>query len=240
MNRFTLHKNGIIADKKAYEQLHTAERASLLLLSDTHGAVDAVRWIFTAVHDTCDACLFSGDGAEDIIGLAEQAASGADGCPSVPPVLIFAQGNCDCERYRFMKTGGEQERTSFFQIPPYQHIEIAHQRILLTHGHLCRVEFDIDRLRRIAESSKCAIAIHGHTHIQAVDFLRSVTVINGGSPMRPRGKSHGGFAVITIDNEAQSGELFFYKLTKTADGSFSASVTATYELPLGGKQEQTE
>ena len=47
MNRFTCCENGVIADGAFCNRLQKADTASILLLSDTHGAVDAVQWILS-------------------------------------------------------------------------------------------------------------------------------------------------------------------------------------------------
>ena len=96
MNRFTRYENGIIADADFYNRLQYADTASILLLSDTHGAVDAVRWILSTFSEECQACLFAGDGAQDIITVVREAAAGRI---TIPPVIIMTQGNCDSQLY---------------------------------------------------------------------------------------------------------------------------------------------
>ena len=186
MNRFTRSENGIIADAGFYNRLQYANAASLLLLSDTHGAVDAVRWILSSFGGICDACLFAGDGAQDLLTVVREAAAGKI---TIPPVIIMAQGNCDNQLYPpvFPDTGSQKP----FGLPVYQQKMIAGQHIFLTHGHLHHVELDGRKLSMTAESLGCTIAIHGHTHVQSIERFGSVTAINPGSPLRPRGKSHG-------------------------------------------------
>ena len=96
MNCFTRCENGVIADADFYNRLQYADTASILLLSDTHGAVDAVRWILSAFSEECQACLFAGDGVQDIITVVREAAAGRI---TIPPVIIMTQGNCDSQFY---------------------------------------------------------------------------------------------------------------------------------------------
>ena len=244
VNKITRCANGVIAaDAGALNRLQTADSASLLLLSDTHGAVDAVRWIFTSVGSACDACLFAGDGAVDIFSLVREAAAGA---LTIPPVILMAQGNCDSERYPPVLHNTEEPKP--FGLPLYQQKLIAGQRILLTHGHLYHVELDSRKLCMAAENQGCTIAVHGHTHVQNIESFGSVTAINPGSPLRPRGQSYGGFAILSLrpaheeqpagdtGNPINSlpaesfGSVQFYRLIQDRSGSYSAAVHAEYPL----------
>ena len=246
MNRFTRCENGIIADAAFYNRLQYADTASVLLLSDTHGAVDAVRWILAAFSEECQACLFAGDGAQDIITVVREAATGK---LTIPPVIIMTQGNCDCQLYPPVFPDSENPKP--FGLPVYQQKMIAGQQILLAHGHLHHVELDGRKLSMTAENLGCTIAVYGHTHIQSIESFGCVTAINPGSPLRPRGKSYGGFAILSINNTKKTlnrtvteadagiagsdgtlgdkcGELKLYTLTKKNAGVFSAAVHAVY------------
>ena len=248
MNRFTRCENGIIADAAFYNRLQYADTASVLLLSDTHGAVDAVRWILSAFSEECQACLFAGDGAQDIITVVREAAAGK---LTIPPVIIMTQGNCDCQLYPPVFPDSENPKP--FGLPVYQQKMIAGQQILLTHGHLHHVELDGRKLSMTAENLGCTIAVYGHTHIQSIEGFGGVTAVNPGSPLRPRGKSYGGFAILSINNTKKTpnrtateadtgiagadgtlvdkcGELKLYALTKEHTGAFSAAVHAVYPI----------
>lgn len=248
MNRFTRCENGVIADEAFYNRLQYADTASVLLLSDTHGAVDAVRWILSNFSEECQACLFAGDGAQDIITVVREAASGRI---TIPPVIIMAQGNCDSQLYPPIFPDGANQKP--FGLPVYQQKMIAGQQILLAHGHLHHVEIDGRKLSMTAENLGCTIAVYGHTHIQSIEGFGGVTAINPGSPLRPRGKSYGGFAILSINNTKKTpnltaaetdagiagadgtlvdkcGELKLYTLTKKNAGVFSAAVHAVYPI----------
>lgn len=243
MNRFTCCENGVIADGAFCNRLQKADTASILLLSDTHGAVDAVQWILSNFSEECQACLFAGDGAQDIITVVREATTGLI---TVPPVIIMAQGNCDSQLYPPIFPDSENPKP--FGLPVYQQKTIAGQHILLAHGHLHHVELDGRKLSMTAESLGCTIAVYGHTHVQSIERFGSVTAINPGSPLRPRGKSHGGFALLSLrTGQAGSPEdtatgdgsatgLFskvqFYRLIRKTDGAFSASAHAVYPIPI--------
>lgn len=240
MSNVTRCANGVIADAAVFNRLQTASSASLLLLSDSHGAVDAVRWIMTAFGSDCDACLFAGDGADDILSLAREAAAGV---LAMPPVILMAQGNCDTATYPPVFPGDKSAKP--FGLPVYQQKQIAGNQLLLTHGHFYHVELDDRKLCMAAENLGCTIAIHGHTHVQSVERFGSVTAINPGSPLKPRGKSYGGFAILSLhtpeeqpmaaDREEDQtglscGSVQFYRLMPDGYGSFSAVVHITYPI----------
>lgn len=243
MNSFTCCENGVIADEAFCNRLQKADTASILLLSDTHGAVDAVQWILSNFSEECQACLFAGDGAQDIITVVREATTGLI---TVPPVIIMAQGNCDSQLYPPIFPDSENPKP--FGLPVYQQKTIAGQHILLAHGHLHHVELDGRKLSMTAESLGCTIAVHGHTHIQSIECFGGVTAVNPGSPLRPRGKSYGGFALLSLrTGQAGSPEdtatgdssvtgLFskvqFYQLIRESDGAFSASAHAVYPIPI--------
>lgn len=243
MNRFTCCENGVIADGAFCNRLQKADTASILLLSDTHGAVDAVQWILSNFSEECQACLFAGDGAQDIITVVREATTGLI---TVPPVIIMAQGNCDSQLYPPIFPDSENPKP--FGLPVYQQKTIAGQHILLAHGHLHHVELDGRKLSMTAESLGCTIAVYGHTHIQSIECFGGVTAVNPGSPLRPRGKSYGGFALLSLrTGQAGSPEdtatgdssvtgLFskvqFYQLIRESDGAFSASAHAVYPIPI--------
>lgn len=243
MNRFTCCENGVIADEAFCNRLQKADTASILLLSDTHGAVDAVQWILSNFSEECQACLFAGDGAQDIITVVREATTGLI---TVPPVIIMAQGNCDSQLYPPIFPDSENPKP--FGLPVYQQKTIAGQHILLAHGHLHHVELDGRKLSMTAESLGCTIAVYGHTHIQSIECFGGVTAVNPGSPLRPRGKSYGGFALLSLrTGQAGSPEdtatgdssvtgLFskvqFYQLIRESDGAFSASAHAVYPIPI--------
>lgn len=234
MSNVTRCANGVIGDAAAFNRLRTADTASVLLLSDTHGALDAVRWIFSAFGRICDACLFAGDGAVDIFSAVREAAAGV---LTVPPVIVMVQGNCDSEKYpAVLSPNGAGE--SLFGLPSYQRKVMARRCICLAHGHLERGELEGHRLSLIAKKHRCSIAIRGHTHVQAIKQFDSVTVINPGSPVRPRGTSYGGFAVLSLDNThdrmQNDGTVRFYRLIREGYGTFSAAVHSVYSIPLTG------
>lgn len=226
----TAHEQVLITNPAAYAQLQTAEEASILLLSDTHGHSAAVAWIFSEIGRHVDACCFAGDGAEDIISTVYTLDKHASQ-PKLPTAVIIARGNCDCAYC--MLSSGEDEKPHRFDIPLYQHVKIALQRILLTHGHLCGVDFDKQALHQTAYESGCTIAVHGHTHRQSLHYENHTVSINPGSPAHPRGQSPAGFALLVLHTAQKTGAVSFYTLQQDKHGRFAAHINAQHTLPQG-------
>ncbi len=222
MSILTVPSSGIIADAAHYEQLKTAKHASILLLSDTHGGIDAVRWLFLEWDQQVDGCLFAGDGSEDILQVLDTIEK--EGNPSsVKPLFVFARGNCDAGQYQL--PAHIESRNSVFTVSFYQNIVIAHEHILLTHGHLACVELDRKRLVAAAVQARCGIAVYGHTHIQHFKYKHDAVCINPGSLLRPRGGSPAGFAILNIDTDETGSvvkKLIFYTLFHDGHGKFHA------------------
>lgn len=78
--------------------------------------------------------------------------------------IISVKGNCDFANLPFVKV-----------------VDINDKRILLTHGHLYDVYFDIFKLYLLAKENNADYVCYGHTHIANVEELEGVTFINPGA-----------------------------------------------------------
>ena len=94
-------------------------------------------------------------------------------------------GNCDYE--------GNLPKELVFLLGDYH-------RVYLSHGDLLNVRRDNRNLVRMAKQNGCDIAMYGHTHVPEVTEEEGVTVINPGSPVRPRGGSQPSYAVMEIED----------------------------------------
>lgn len=84
-------------------------------------------------------------------------------------------------------------------------ITIEKYRILLTHGHLYRVNYTYRELAQEARRQNCQIAMCGHTHIPALEEYEGITIVNPGSLSLPR--QAGGrpsFIRMDIDREGEA------------------------------------
>ncbi len=63
---------------------------------------------------------------------------------------------------------------------------IGSYRVLITHGHLYSVNYDLDRLEKIAHEKNIDIVIFGHTHIPLLEERNGIVFLNPGSISFPR------------------------------------------------------
>lgn len=120
--------------------------------------------------------LFTGDFYNDGIKIAKALRISFNG------VL----GNCDGRSPR-----AKEERI----------IEINNFVFLLVHGHKHGVKGDLMRLHFRAQEVKAHIALFGHTHINYLDKVSDIWLMNPGSPSLPRAGSKPSFGLINCSVE---------------------------------------
>lgn len=128
----------------------------ILVFSDTHGRIDVCRQAIKNI--PCDMILHAGDITRDVNNLKEE----------FPDKNIeFVQGNNEY-----------WDSTPFDKV-----IEIAGNKIFLTHGHNYRVKYDLNytTLAKEAKRNECSIAVFGHTHMAYEGETDGVKLFNPGS-----------------------------------------------------------
>lgn len=131
----------------------------LLVVSDSHGAVDAMR--LAAAREKPDRVLFLGDCLVDAAALEKS--EGNLRIETVP-------GNCDW---------GSLDQ-------PERLVELGGVRILMMHGHTRNVKYDGTRAYYAAKELGAAVLLYGHTHQPLVDYDGTLYTLNPGS-IRDRG-----------------------------------------------------
>ena len=126
---------------------------TLLVMSDSHGDEDNVRWAMEK-HPDASRVIHLGDGAGEQAIIREASARN-----------LCVAGNCDW----------------YSDAPVKQIVEIDGIQLLLTHGHEYRVKSRLDTLAYAAEAAGVQAALFGHTHRQANIFAGNVYLINPGS-----------------------------------------------------------
>lgn len=149
----------------------------LIVISDTHGEKS---WIQKAVEANRDASIIihCGDFASDL-----------DIVKSMPIEGVAVSGNVpDLHRARLMPDDQMEER-----ILVYEDV-----RILLTHGHRYDVKYTLNKLFYRAQEAQADLVLFGHTHAALNLSHDGVTLLNPGSPARPRGGKPG-YGIIEIE-----------------------------------------
>lgn len=147
------------------------ESVRILVISDVHGRLRALRWVLD--HETADALFYLGDGLYDLDAALQQRST-----PLPYPVYRVA-GNCDIG----------------FPDPAEGLVPFAGVLFFYTHGHHYGVKSGSERLAESAGARGADVALFGHTHCR--ELTRGVgtaaTVFNPGSL-----RDGGSYGVVTV------------------------------------------
>lgn len=190
MNNFTQLESGIFATQEALDELAKKEKANVLVISDTHGAVDMLTLIMEEFGPKSDALIFTGDGIYDLISVMEKAYQYKSAAKWLPPVIAFVQGNNDPSTVTATFGDG-------FKVPSKVLLQIGKRKILATHGHNESVSYDLSTLTATAQAYDANTVLFGHTHVP-VEFASRVYAVNPGSVGYPRRGSQPSFVKLEI------------------------------------------
>lgn len=138
----------------------------ILVVSDSHGDVFALRCAMEAQPKAC-MMIHLGDGERDM----DAAAGAQSGMKTVQ-----VKGNAD-----------------FGSLHPYNCVEIVEgKRIYCTHGHWEKVKYGDYELLNAAKDAGADLALFGHTHTPAKDYVDGIHLFNPGSI------SDGNYGVVDI------------------------------------------
>ena len=150
----------------------------LLLLSDTHGSVTALKAVLiwaknhTPPNDTICCAAFLGDGISDLRPAADAAG-------------FF------CE---WKLVGGNNDYG--FSIPDAAFLDFGGHRFFMCHGHRYSLYGGYHTLIAAAHDAGAEAALFGHSHVPYLKNTDGLLLINPGSIGRPRSKIGATFAVI--------------------------------------------
>ena len=154
---------------------------NILIVSDTHGHTADFASVYQVENEKkhIDIVVHLGD-SEEYNEVFDQIID--DDCE-----YIAVCGNCDLS----------------WENPIKRILEIEGNRILMMHGHSCKVRQGYDNLAKIALEDNCRIALFGHIHIPVMTDIASITLFNPGSLVFPRqadGRPSYGLMQIDGDN----------------------------------------
>lgn len=214
LNSTTQGPDKLIGSKEDIDTLSKKDMARLLVISDCHGQTSIMENIVRQFGKECDALIFCGDGAGDLMHVLDAAHSDKELKKSIPGVVAFVRGNGDPATYPTTHIG-------HISIPDTQILRVNNQNIMIVHGHREGVDFGLENLALEMQLSDCKTAFYGHTHIAREDRLDNYRIINPGSCGRPRGGQPNCFAIVTVGkNFVDTGYL---KLSTNLEGEKSFS-----------------
>lgn len=143
----------------------------ILVVSDTHGdtrnLIETIR-----CNSKAEVIIHCGDGADDV---SEVKALFSD------RMFISVRGNCDlcCDA------------------PYTESITLEGKKLLVTHGHLYSVKYDLYSLACFARQEQADMVLFGHTHVPASVYDDGLYMLNPGS-LRGYG---GSYALVDITDK---------------------------------------
>lgn len=155
----------------------------ILVISDTHGKLNKVRDIYDKLKNI-DLIIHAGDYISDGEKLGKEF--------HVP--VIAVKGNCD---------GGRS--SDDFKIA-----ETEYGNILVTHGHMENVKYQLNTLLYKAMEQKCSAVVFGHTHQALIDEADGIHFVNPGSLTQPRDGSDGSYAIIRTTEDSFDASIVYY------------------------------
>lgn len=223
---FLQDKSLLLAAKTDIAALAKKDSASLLIISDSHGASDILFFILKECGSLCDALIFCGDGLCDLALLAEYCTSDTWLAGSVPPVIAFVQGNNDSPLYSMKalfqnQHGAETYKDKTVIVPKDQLFTAAGHKIFLTHGHNYALYGGTGPLVHEALSQKADLAFYGHTHVASAEYYGHVLVLNPGSCALPRKGQMPCYARVSLKKGSLDFAYTFYALTGIEETSSS-------------------
>lgn len=155
----------------------------ILVISDTHEKLNKVRDIYEKLKNI-DLIIHAGDHMADGIALGKEF--------NIPVVAV--KGNCD---------GGYSD-------DDFEIVKTEYGNILVTHGHMENVKYQLNTLMYKALEHDCKAAVFGHTHCALIDEAGGIRFINPGSLTQPRDGSDGSYAIIRTSEDSLDASIVYY------------------------------
>ena len=96
-------------------------------------------------------------------------------------ILCCGDGESELEFYTTNNIISVKGNCDYADLPLIKIVEIEGKRILMAHGHLHNVHFDIFKLYMLAKENNATHVLYGHTHQQIVEAYEDITFINPGA-----------------------------------------------------------
>ena len=170
----------------------------LLIISDSHGTIEPIHMLLERYKNNVQTVVHLGDNAQDLLQF-QSAYSNIN--------FVAVAGNCD-----FITSVPRERILSFSASDTSASSKSASllrpaRRVLLLHGHSLNVKSSYNRLMYYAQEKGVDACLFGHSHIPFVANYESVFFMNPGSVSQPRGLSRAGYGILSIVDDAITGEI---------------------------------
>lgn len=206
MEIFKQDDKGLLGSSDELERLAEADEARILVLSDSHRNSANFLRILEEFGSSCDALVFCGDGAYDLITCLNKNYNTQEDRNWFPKIAAFVRGNGDPS---FVPADFDPVPKKLFknsldmnfhlQIPETSILEVCGKKIYISHGHIQGVDYDDSLFLDEAEKSGCNIILHGHTHVAREKYCDNGTrIICPGSISLPRMSQQKSFCILNF------------------------------------------
>jgi len=152
--------------------------ATFLVVSDTHGETRALARLLESLKGITGV-FHLGDHAKDMAPFTH-----------LPMAFHITNGNNDAPNPAYA------ERV----------VQVAGQRVFITHGDRWNVNFGLDRLAYRALELEATVCLYGHTHCPAHCYREGILFMNPGSLTAPLGESAAGYGLLHLSAEGATGQ----------------------------------
>jgi putative phosphoesterase len=229
MNDLTQTESSLIGSEDAISRLESADKGRLLVVSDSHGNAEVLEEIVLEFGNECDALIFCGDGAGDLMELFAGARKNSRLAEALPPVIALVRGNGDGE-WHSDATAGRNGQTAdvtpvTFRIALRQRLlfKAAGKNVFMAHGNTHSIDSGIETLLAAGAIMDADMIFFGHTHQPFMRESNATLILNPGSCSRPRGGFPPSFAIVSFPGLAEQYEVCFYEIKNTMFGGFAFS-----------------
>ena len=96
-------------------------------------------------------------------------------------ILCCGDGESDLDFYEKYNIISVRGNCDYNNLPLVKVVDLLGKKIILTHGHLYDVHFDIFKLYLLAKENNADFIFYGHTHRQYYEECDGVTIVNPGA-----------------------------------------------------------
>ncbi len=151
---------------------------NIVVISDTHGSLDAWNKIEKYISTETSCVLHAGDiyysGPRNPVPAGHAPGSLAERINALNIPIICAKGNCDSDV--------DQLISKFPLCDPFAFVFHDGRKIVVTHGH----KYEKEKLVSLAKDWSVNIVVTGHTHLACLEKTDGIIFLNPGSCALPK------------------------------------------------------
>lgn len=223
MNALVQQESTLIGSTNDILALEQKANAKLLILADSHGALNLVREILLRFGADADALIFCGDGFCDIVACIEEATFNEKLKKALPPVIISVRGNGDAESYpvKLHKTENDEEGVyTKLSLSIRTSCVIAGKNVLVVHGNRHGVDMGTEILVSSAHTMDADMIFFAHTHRAYWEESGGTLILNPGSCSSPRTNLPPSFALVSFPEKQERFKVNYFGIEPTIFKSY--------------------